>query len=192
MRPTLSSFSLVLFATVAACGGKFDIGYDHPAGAGGATTGSAGANTSGDGSTTPGSGGGGGNDPALCSVPPASAVPYETLEELKTLLVRRWQRCLAPQLEGEDVGVEFTADGHYYPLTHDVGGNVVRREGPWYERTWAYYPAGAIHPISHQPSPHAWMDLNGVITDPPSFTEGPFQMGILFSPVPSRYIPLDP
>jgi hypothetical protein len=38
----------------------------------------------------------------------------------------------------------------------------------------------------------ALLELNGVFTNPPTFTENPHQMRILFSPVPSRYVPLDP
>jgi hypothetical protein len=204
MNHTFSSRVLFLL-TFAACGGKVDVGYDHPlaSGSGGASStsaGSAGATSGGAGSSTTsttGSGGGGAtgspqNDLSTCQADPARAVTYTTLEQLDTLLVRRWQRCLAPQLDGEDVGVEFTADGHYYPLTRDAANAVVRLDGVRHTGTWAYYPAGSVSPISHQPSATAWIELTGVGTSPPSFTEEPVQMGILFSPVPSRYIPLDP
>ena len=51
------------------------------------------------------------------------------------VLVRRWKRCIAPQIPGEDIGVEFTAGGHYYPLTSGPDGSVVRRTGVDYEGT---------------------------------------------------------
>jgi hypothetical protein len=188
MNLTSSSSVLVLFM-LAACGGKVPIGADLPPPSGGGA-----GSTS---MSTTGSGGGGGgsgsqNDPALCARAPARTIEYTTLDQLDTLLVRRWQRCLAPQLEGEDVGVEFTADGHYYPLARDAAGGVVRLMDTVHTGSWTFYPVGAPDPISHAPATMASIELNQVFTNAPGFTEDPFQMNILFSPVPSRYIPLDP
>ncbi|HLZ10280.1 MAG TPA: hypothetical protein VKT80_16955, partial [Chloroflexota bacterium] len=61
-----------------------------------------------------------------------------------------------------------------------------------YGGTWVYDPVGTIHPISHQPATQAFLELNGTITDPPDFTDDPFTMRILFDPVFSRFVPLDP
>src|SRR4051794_40476867 len=53
--------------------------------------------------------------PAACTQSPAAYETYSTAEELNALLVGRWRRCIAPQIAGEDVGVEFTEDGKVYP-----------------------------------------------------------------------------
>jgi hypothetical protein len=128
---------------------------------------------------------------ADCEKSPLSSVDYETRAELDQLLIGRWQRCGAPQARGEDVGVEFAQEGRWYALTRNPRGEVVRRPGIDYSGSWAYLPRGSMDPISHQPSARAFFDLDGVITDAPSFTNAPRQMRILFSPVPSRYVPLD-
>lgn len=123
---------------------------------------------------------------------PASYQTYTSNEELNALLIGRWQRCLPPQLPGEDIGVEFTADGKYYPLTVDDTLQVVRRTGVDYERYWIYSPPGSEDPISHQPSANGFLELNGVFTSPPQFTNEPRQLRILFSPAISKYVPLLP
>jgi len=165
---------MLLLFSLAACGGKVEIGADHPltSGSGGAATssGSGGTSTSTTGSGGTGAGGGGQNDPALCAQAPARNVEYATLEQLDALLVRRWQRCLVPQLEGEDVGVEFTADGHYYPLARDAAGGVVRLMDVRHTGTWTFYPVGSTDPISHQPATMPSLQLGGVYTSPPTFT----------------------
>lgn len=107
------------------------------------------------------------------------------------MLLRRWRRCGSVQARGEEVGVEFAAGGAWYALARDSAGVVVRRQGIDYGGTWKYYPAGSIDPASQQPSTSAFLELSGVFTSPPIFTENPHQMRILFSPVPSRYVPLD-
>ncbi len=127
-----------------------------------------------------------------CSVSPASYQAYTTEADLESLLVRRWKRCIAPQLMGEDVGVEFTADGHYYPLTNGPGGSVVRRTGVDYEGTWKYFPVGSTDPFFGGTTTRAEMLLGAVLTDAPTFTNDPRQLRILFSPVLSKYLPLDP
>jgi hypothetical protein len=124
-------------------------------------------------------------DPS-CSASPASYQPYATEAELEALLIRRWKRCIAPQVPGEDVGVEFTADGRWYALTRDAGGHVVRRTGIDYGGTWRYDPT---------PTPglaNGRFYIGDVQTNPPWFTNDPRQMRILFSPVMSKYLPLDP
>jgi hypothetical protein len=130
-------------------------------------------------------------DPS-CGVSPASYQAYATEADLETLLVRRWKRCIAPQFPGEDVGVEFTADGHYYPLTNGPDGSVVRRTGVDYEGTWTYIPVGATDPFFGNTTTRAEMLLGGVLTDAPKFTNDPRQLRIMFSPVPGKYLPLDP
>ena len=99
---------------------------------------------------------------------------------------------MAAQLPGEDIGVEFTADGKFYPLTTDAKQQVVRRTGVDYEGSWIYSPPGTEDLISHQPSEQGFMQLGGGITSPPRFTNDPRQMRILFSPVLGKYIPLSP
>src|SRR5882724_10291265 len=42
-----------------------------------------------------------------CQTSPLSYQAYTTETELDALLVGRWRRCKAPQIAGEDVGVEF-------------------------------------------------------------------------------------
>ncbi len=127
-----------------------------------------------------------------CSVSPASFQAYATEAELEPLLVRRWKRCIAPQIPGEDIGVEFTADGHYYPLTNGPDGSVVRRTGVDYEGTWKYFPVGSTDPFFGGTTTRAEMLLSGVLTDAPQFTNDPRQLRITFSPVLSKYLPLDP
>jgi hypothetical protein len=130
-------------------------------------------------------------DPS-CSVSPGSYQDYATEADLEGLLVRRWKRCVAPQIPGEDVGVEFTADGHYYPLTTSPDGSVVRRTGVDYEGTWQYFPVGSTDPFFGETTTRAEMLLGSVLTDAPKFTNDPRQLRITFSPVLSRYLPLDP
>ena len=127
-----------------------------------------------------------------CGVSPASYQAYFTEADLEPLLVRRWKRCIAPQIAGEDIGVEFTADGHYYPLTSSPDGSVVRRTGVDYEGTWKYFPVGSTDPFFGGTTTRAEMLLSGVLTDAPKFTNDPRQLRITFSPVLSRYLPLDP
>jgi hypothetical protein len=123
-----------------------------------------------------------------CDVAPVSFVSYQSEAELQLLLVGRWQRCIAPQVAGEDVGVEFTADHHWYPLTR-VGGAVVRRTGVDYGGQWKYLPPGEPNLISGKPDPRGQFVITA-ITDPPRFTEHPRQLRVLFSPVLSIYVPL--
>jgi hypothetical protein len=127
-----------------------------------------------------------------CAGSPASLVSYSTADELNALMIGQWRRCLAPQIPGEDVGVEFTADGNYYPLTFDSTHHVVRRTGIDYAGSWVYFAPGSVDPISNQPSDQASMELSGVFTSPPQFTVDPQQMRITFSPVLSKYVPLTP
>ena len=131
------------------------------------------------------------SDPA-CKVSPASFHDYATEADLDALLVRRWKRCIAPQIPGEDVGVEFTADGHYYPLTLSATGELIRRTGVDYEGSWKYFPVGATDPFFGETLTHPDMLLSGVLTDAPQFTDEPRQLRILFSPVPGKYLPIDP
>jgi hypothetical protein len=126
--------------------------------------------------------------PPDCDVVPASFVSYQSEAELQALLVGRWQRCVAPQVAGEDVGVEFTADHRWYPLTR-VDGVVVRRTGADYGGAWKYLPPGEPNLISGQPDPRGQFVITA-ITDPPKFTENPRQLRVLLSPILSVYVPL--
>jgi hypothetical protein len=125
-----------------------------------------------------------------CQASPASYHTYETAAELEGLLIGRWQRCIAPQVPGEDVGVEFTADGHWYPLTHAPDGAAIRRTGVDYGGQWKYIPSGSTNPISGQTAARAEFLIDEVTTSPPRFTDDPRQLRITFSPVLSIYLPL--
>jgi hypothetical protein len=127
-----------------------------------------------------------------CQTSPLSDHAYTTESELDALLVGRWRRCKAAQIAGEDVGVEFTADGNYYALTFNAAHEVVRQVGVDYGGQWSYLPVGSVSPISHEPLTSAGLVLDGGYTDPPKFTDDPRQMRILFSPVLSVYVPLTP
>jgi hypothetical protein len=173
---------------------------------GGATGGAAGAAapTGGGGAGGPGGASGGSIGPPFdpttdpnCQIEPASWHEYTTEAELDALLVRRWKRCNDIQLKGEDVGVEFTADGHFYPLTWAADGSVARRTGS-YEGSWIYYPIGSSIPDLRTTSSTApvfrlsGVAFGGEYTSVPQITDDPRQMRILFSPAPSKYVPLDP
>jgi hypothetical protein len=127
-----------------------------------------------------------GNALDACTASPMRRVEYESVEELNAELVGRWRRCGTPQARGEDVGVEFSADGRWHALTTDSSGNVVRRSG--FGGAWSYKPKGSLNPISGQPSQRAFLELDGVITDPPQLSAEPSQLRILFTPVQSKYV----
>lgn len=177
------------------CGSTIVVGNETAGGAGLGSAGESGG-SGGAGASAAGSGGGsnpGENNPSSvpgCSASPTSFETYSSREELDALLIGKWRRCTAPQIPGEDIGVEFSADGNFYPLTSDENQQVVRRSGVDYQGAWIYSPPGTESPISHQPSEQAFMELNGVITDAPTFTNDPRQLRINFSPVPGRYVPL--
>jgi hypothetical protein len=183
-------------------------GTNSPGGASGASGrgGANGGNGPGGASGGNGPGGAGGGsmngpyDPTAdpnCQISPAAWHQYSTEADLDALLVRRWKRCNSIQLPGEDVGVEFTADGHIYPLTWAADGSVVRRTGT-FEGSWLYYPVGSSIPdlettSSNLPEFKITTGMSGSeYTSAPQITDDPRQMRVLFSPVPSKYVPLDP
>jgi hypothetical protein len=127
-----------------------------------------------------------------CKTSPLSYQAYTTETELDALLVGRWRRCKAPQIAGEDVGVEFTADGNFYALTFNAAHEVVRQVGIDYGGQWTYLPVGSVTPISHSPITSAELILQGGYTSAPQFTNNPRQLRILFSPVLGIYVPLTP
>jgi hypothetical protein len=139
---------------------------------------------------------GGTGDPAIdCVASPITIVIYETAAQLNELLVRRWQRCTPPMFPGEDVGVEFAADGRWYPLRRDDSGAVVRALGIDFGGTWSYGPPGSMDPVSHEPSRYGFFVTNTinntVVTSPPGFADDPPQLRIPFMPDSRLYIPLD-
>ena len=179
-------------------------------GAGGTPTGSAGTFT-GSGGTPTGSGGSGPElefpcaegvmgcvtwtDPTTapeCAASPLSFEPYTTPAELDALLIGRWRRCTPVILPGEDVGVEFSADGKYYPLTFNEAHQIVRRVGIDFEHSWVYLPPGSVDPVTQRPLTAQGMMLGEVLTSAPQITNDPRQMRILFAPVWSKYVPLVP
>ncbi|HEX3855312.1 MAG TPA: hypothetical protein VHW01_30325 [Polyangiaceae bacterium] len=127
-----------------------------------------------------------------CQTSPLSYQAYATETELDALLVGRWRRCKAAQIAGEDVGVEFTADGNFYALTSNPAHEVVRQVGIDYGGQWTYLPVGSVTPISHSPITAAELILQGAYTSAPQFTNNPRQLRVLFSPVLGIYVPLTP
>jgi hypothetical protein len=126
-------------------------------------------------------------------------VSYSTTAQLDALLLGKWRRCVDPQFPGEDVGVEFTADGNYYPLTFDAAHHVVRRLGVDYQGTWAYYPPGSVDALGQEAGADgsfafgsALYPDQAVTTSPPLFLSDPQQMRVTYSPVLSKYVPLTP
>lgn len=161
----------------------------------GGTAGLASGESAGMGAFPPASAGLGGTSAFVpspdCAASPPDYVDYSTLAELEGLLVRRWRRCIEPQIAGEELGIEFTSDGRIFPLYTDAEGNVQRRTGVDYELTWAYSPPGSPNPSGGQPSETGTIVLGGVYTNPPWFTDDPVQLRILLTPVLARYTPLD-
>lgn len=156
-----------------------------------------GANSAGDSNVAGAAGGVDWTDPTTapdCTASPQTSVMYATRAQLDTLLVRRWRRCIAPQIKGEDVGVEFTADGKFYALTFDASHEVVRQVGIDYGGDWVYYPSGSMIPdFPNQGAlKAAEIYLGGAYTNAPQFTTDPVQMRVVFSPVEGIYVPLDP
>lgn len=188
------TWAVVAAIACAACGGR-TLGIEEPPfDAGGGGSGGSGAMTdaasTADRASDPGGSLADGGYPATCGMSPLSQVAYSTHEELNKLLIARWQRCIAPQTPGEEVGVEFASDGRWYPLRRDATGAVVRVLGIDFGGTWAYGPPGTPDPISGQPSSRGFVKLGEVTTSPPTFGNDPRQMRILFSPVQGRYVPL--
>lgn len=169
------------------CAGATEIGQG--------TGGAAGMSVAGTSPMAGGSSGSGGTSAFApspdCAASPPAYVDYSTPAELEGLLVRRWRRCIEPQIAGEELGIEFTSDGRIFPLYTDAEGNVERRTGVDYELAWAYSPPGSADPVSGQPSKTGTMVLGGVYTNPPWFTDDPVQLRILLTPVLARYTPLD-
>jgi hypothetical protein len=123
-----------------------------------------------------------------CNGSPARYTEYASADSLDALLIRRWKRCVEPQINGEEVGVEFADDGYYYPLYVDEAGNVARRTGVDFAKRWAFMPGPTLG--SWEGSSGSML-LDGTTTNGPQFTEEPVQMRILFTPAIARYTPLD-
>ena len=195
MNVSRRTIVVILALAAVSCGSRVSI--ENPgSGSAGASGGTAGA------SGTP-AGGGTADDPLAvswtdpttaddCQTSSLSYLTYGSEAELDTLLVGRWRRCKAPQIPGEDVGVEFTADGNFYALTFNAAHEVVRQVGIDYGGQWTYLPVGTVTPFSPAPITRAEFLLQGAYTDAPQFTDGPRQMRILFSPVLGIYVPLTP
>jgi hypothetical protein len=208
MNVSRGAIGVILALAAVSCGSRVSIENAESvgAGAGGSPTGESGTPADG-GSPAGASGtpadGGTADDPLAvswtdpttaddCKASPLSYQTYSNEAELDTLLVGRWRRCKAPQIAGEDVGVEFTADGNFYALTFNAAHEVVRQVGIDYGGQWTYLPVGTVTPISPKPITRAEFLLQGGYTDAPQFTNGPRQMRILFSPVLGIYVPLTP
>jgi hypothetical protein len=177
MTSTTMVLALVL-AAAQGCGGReLDGGPTSP------------ADTTADGGT-PGDG-----DPD-CTTSPLSLASFSTEAELKPLFVGRWKLCRGMPNPGEEIGVEFADDGRWYPLRHGASGQIERVPGIDYGGTWQYYPAGSEVPFVKGPAQSAQMRIGegggDEWTSPPTITDSPRQMRILFSPWQNVYVPLKP
>ncbi|HEY5374131.1 MAG TPA: hypothetical protein VIK01_10630, partial [Polyangiaceae bacterium] len=144
MTVSRRAIGIILALAAVSCGSRVSI--ENPesgsAGAGGGTAGASGTPAGGGTAEALGTPAAGGTaddplavswtDPTTaddCHTSPLSYQTYGSEAELDTLLVGRWRRCKAPQIAGEDVGVEFTADGNFYALTFNAAHEVVRQVG---------------------------------------------------------------
>jgi hypothetical protein len=74
-----------------------------------------------------------------CAPNPTGAVVVASRDDLVTAMVGRWLLCgheSAFAVDGGDVGIEITADGHWYKLFTAQGGTTIRGAGFDEEGTW--------------------------------------------------------
>ena len=76
---------------------------------------------------------------AACALTPQWVTPTSQ-DEIVGLLVGKWSLCAAPSIFGksDDIGLEFTADGHYYRLFPAGPGMAIRGVGLGKEGTWSF------------------------------------------------------
>ena len=147
------------------CGGRIPgdgEGESNGTSAGGAGTGGAGASGTGAGVTvgtgsggsggtgsggtgSGGSSGAGGTDcpaytsPAICSQNPTGQVATPSVDAFRAAISQRWLLCGTTSIfkrDGRDIGLEITADGHWYRLFLGPGGSTVRGAGFDEEGAW--------------------------------------------------------
>lgn len=128
-----------------------------------------------------------------CQASPEVVLGAHSEADIQSHLVGRWVRCLDARFPGEDIGVEFTADHHWYSLTLDPEGKVIRVPGIDYRGRWKYYPIGAATPLDDNSPFEEFGFQTGAyegetLTNPPVFFEHPNQMRVTYSPWESRYV----
>jgi hypothetical protein len=155
----LGSGESVVVAAMGGSSGGGSAGTDDPGaaasgGAAPATGGGAGLGSGGANETTAGAGGAGtpGADggaeamcppvrtSSLCAQLPTDPVPANSLTDLLALMPGRWILCgyeSAWAVDGGDVGVEITADHHWYLLFEAQGGGTVRGTASNEGGTWS-------------------------------------------------------
>jgi hypothetical protein len=114
---------------------------------------------------------------AACTAPDGPVHSYSTVQEFESLVLGRWLTCSGPGMPGwasDQVGVELTADGHFYVLHRDASGAIARGQGVQYEGTWT----------TPSTDPLTYAQLNVVHADGgfnpwnPVFEDNPRKMGI--------------
>ena len=141
---------------------------------------------------------GGTGDPAIdCVASPKVIVVFLDVAGLNWLLLRRWHRCAPPMFPGEDVGVEFAADGRWYALRRDDSGAVVRTLGVDFGGTWSYGLPGSTNPLKHELSHGGFLVINTindtVVTSTlPGFGDDPPQLHLVFDRDSRVYVAVDP
>ena len=95
-----------------------------------------------------------------CTQPQGPQVAALTEQAVTSRLVRRWMLCDAKSWFGttDDVGVEFTADGHWYKLVCDASGTPVRSSGVDDSGPWQIYDT-SVTILGYDPNP---FQLNAV------------------------------
>jgi len=82
---------------------------------------------------------------ALCSQNPTGAVAMNTISDLVAAMTGRWLLCGHESvfaMDGGDVGLEITADNHWYKLFAAEGAATVRGAGFDEEGTWTAIDLG--------------------------------------------------
>jgi hypothetical protein len=158
-QSVLCIFLLFTGAAAVGCGGRTPSG-----GTGGSddttSSGSAGNTATGTGSTGSGGSGGAGMGgsagtgmggsgdtaacrpfipPSICSQNPVGQVATPNLDAFRAAISQRWVLCGKMSIfrtDGRDIGLEITADGHWYRLFLGPGGSTVRGAGLDEEGSW--------------------------------------------------------
>jgi hypothetical protein len=110
---------------------------------------------------------------------PAAVVAYHTMAEFDALAVGRWQRTAGQgELVCEQFGVEFTADHRLIPLVIASDGSVQAVTARATSFTISFDSAGAPK----------WLEVPGLLTNPPTFFDAGRSMYLLYSPWPANYV----
>lgn len=84
---------------------------------------------------------------AACTAPPTGMPPVTTLAQFRGQVAGRWVLCSTDAVFGHraagEVGLEITADGHWYRLIASDGGPAMRGAGWELEGTWTALHVGS-------------------------------------------------